>query len=75
MEVVNWPHRTCLLDRNMQETDSKTCLDGIRVPHLTDEEGVYCNSIPGEHNDYIYGQLLGMSENEINECLIDDVLT
>ena len=25
----------------------------------------------GEHNEYVYGQVLGMSEDEINECYVD----
>ncbi|MBI2872052.1 MAG: CoA transferase [Chloroflexi bacterium] len=28
----------------------------------------------GEHNDYVYQQLLGMSEEEVNQCLVDGVL-
>jgi benzylsuccinate CoA-transferase BbsF subunit len=27
----------------------------------------------GEHNEYVYGQVLGMSEDEINECYVNGV--
>ena len=27
----------------------------------------------GEHNNYVYGELLGMSEEEIVQCYVDEV--
>ncbi len=28
----------------------------------------------GEHNDYVLQEVLGMSENEVNQCILDGVL-
>ena len=52
----------------------RTVYDGLSY-HLSRTPGRVQRYSPllGEHNDYVYREILGMSEEEINQCYVDGV--
>jgi len=47
--------------------------DGLQFKFSATPGDIFRAPLLGEHNDYVYGEILGMSEEEINQCIVDGV--